>query len=499
MKPWSLQQLVNHRVSMRVLWTMILGWTVVVGRLVVMRHEKFGTFDFDLGIYDQTIWLLSRGQSFITVRGMEAFGHHATFSFYLLSPLSWLGAGPNIWNVLHCFALAFCAFPLYLLARRREATPTQCLVIGGVWLLQPWVSWLAHETFHPEVMAMPFLLSAFLLIDPVVYQDSAGKLSRMDRRALMLAVVAMGWKEDLALAVMMMGVVVALLGRRRIGVWLAGFGAFWFILFAIWLVPTLGGGTSYSGFYGDLGQTGGEVIINSLLDPVALRDRLAENNVLLYALRLLLPFGLLALASPLLLLIMVPQFFANVTTIYEWTYEPKFHYAAVPIVVIAIATVDGIFRMARSDRLPKFRKGSLVLILLFTSMIGARGWGILPFSEQYEKGAWPLAESDTAGWDAAIRRVGPTDGVAAHYLAVPHLTHRSHIFTFPNPWVNSNFGVSQDDLGDPSTVEWIVIWNGGMNEVTQATLDDLIGSGEFGDPEEINGVVSYRRLRDHSG
>lgn len=488
----------NHTAALRILWVLVLGWTAVVGRLVVMRHEKFGTFDYDLGIYDQTIWLLSRGQSFITVRGMDAFGHHATFSFYLLSPMSWLGGGPNTWNILHCLALASCAIPLYLLARNRSASPWQSLAIGSAWLLQPWLSWLAQETFHPEVMAMPFLLTAFLLVDPAVDRDVDGGLSSADRQALVLVVIAMAWKEDVSLAVAMMGVAVLILGRRRMGLLLSGIGLLWFAFFAIWLVPKLAGGRpSYGGLYGDLGESGAQIIMNVIRNPTKFLDRLVENNAPLYALRLILPFGMLALASPLIL-IMLPQFFANIISANEWTYQPRYHYSAMPMVALALATVDGMFRLARARRLARFGVVPFVAILLVTSVGGARMWGILPLGERYRQGAWPLAESDTTGWIAAIARVGPTDGVAAHYLAVPHLTRRSHVYTFPNPWENSYFGTSSEDRGDPRTVDWLIVWPEGTGDSARIVLERLLGSGEFGDPEEINGVVSYRRLRAHS-
>src|ERR1043165_6087083 len=43
-----------------VLGAMVVGWSVVFIVLGWIRHERFATFSFDLGIYDQAIWLLSR-------------------------------------------------------------------------------------------------------------------------------------------------------------------------------------------------------------------------------------------------------------------------------------------------------------------------------------------------------------------------------------------------------------------------------------------------------
>ena len=44
-------------------------WTGALGTLVARRHNAYGTFDYDLGIHDQSVWLLSRGGWFSTIRG----------------------------------------------------------------------------------------------------------------------------------------------------------------------------------------------------------------------------------------------------------------------------------------------------------------------------------------------------------------------------------------------------------------------------------------------
>ncbi len=101
--------------------TVLLGiaivlWIVVFGVLVWRRHVLYGTIDFDLGIHDQSTWLLSRGHWFTTVRGLPIFGHHATFGYFLLVPFYWLGAGAQFINLLQVVVLALGAIPIYLLA-----------------------------------------------------------------------------------------------------------------------------------------------------------------------------------------------------------------------------------------------------------------------------------------------------------------------------------------------------------------------------------------------
>lgn len=478
-------------------WAMVLLWTTVVGRLVVMRHDKFGTFDYDLGIHDQAIWGFANGEWFNTVRGMASLGHHATFAYFLLVPLEWMGAGPNTWNVLQCLAIASCAVPIHAIVRRRTGNTWVGVVFAAAWLLQPWLSWFAQETFHPEVMAMPFLFLGYMLIDPKSDDAVGGRWRRGDWWALSAFVIAMSWKEDVALAVMMLGLVVWVMGRRRAGLVLGVSGLAWFVIFGAWMVPHLAGGTAtYGGIYGELGDSSVSVLVNSIRHPSIFFGRLADNGVGLYATRLLAPLAFLSVLSPLPLLMMVPQFFANILTTANFTYQPRFHYQAIPMVALMIAVIEGTCRL----RTRKSGRSALafpvaVSMLLAVSFVGARTHGVLPIGRDHDKGAWPLGPSNGADWRAALARVGPNDGVSSHYLGVPHLTHRRVVYTFPNPWLNSYYGTSPSDLGDPSEVDWIIVVTTGMNGAASAQLQTLLASGEFGDEHRHGDIASYRRLR----
>lgn len=477
-------------------WYLVGLWTITIGRLVMRRHNNFGTFDYDLGIHDQAIWLLGQGQSFNTVRGMASLGHHATFAFYLLVPLQWLGGGPNLWNILQCFAIAVCAIPIFLIARNRFRSEWIALALACGWLLQPWLSWFAQETFHPEVMAMPFLFLAFLFLDPRRFDDSTHSLSLQDRWGIVALVLAMSWKEDVALVVAMLGLVMWIQGRGWLGRRIFALGLSWFVVFGAIMVPRLAGGrATYGGLYGSLGESSFQVLVNSILNPSIFMQRLIDNQAHMYAWELLVPFALIALLSPWMLCILLPQFFANILSLANFTYEPHFHYQALPMVVLMLATIDGLYRLLHSRHRSLTRLVvPLVVVFACTAGVSAREWGILPYADQYRKGAWPLAPSDPSGWTKAVERVGPSDGVAAHYLAVSHLTHREVVYTFPNPWLNSYYGIAPEDLGDASKVNWIIVMKGALNESAQKVLDGLLSSGEFGDEQSLNGIASYRRL-----
>lgn len=171
-------------------------FAVVFGRLGVQNHRNFGTWAFDMGIYDQGFWLVSRGQSWITVRGIDFWGHHFNPIVIAFVPFYWLGAGPGFLYVAQAAALGAGAIPVYLLARDRTSNPWVGLVFALVYLMYAPIQWIAWANFHPEA----------LVVTPFLFAWWFGTHRRWVGCYVSL-VIALSTREDVALAVIVMGVV----------------------------------------------------------------------------------------------------------------------------------------------------------------------------------------------------------------------------------------------------------------------------------------------------
>lgn len=469
----------------------VLWWILVVGRLVIRRHDSYATFDFDLGIHDQSLWLMAHGKWFNTVCGLNIFGHHAVFMYFLLVPLVWLGRGPNTWNVLQVVALGTSAIPLFLMARRRMESDWIALGVAVTWLLVPTTTWLAWETFHPEVMAIPFLLMGIHMAHS--RPEGAGRVVRNHNIATVAwLAVAILWKEDIALAVFGLGIIMALRGRRRFGLAVAAGAAVYFAVIGIWMVPALTGEISaYGNLYGDLGTTPFEVAKNSLVHPSRFFARLDNNNALDYAYQVGRPWSFLPLLSPLTLLMAVPQFFINILGLYNFTWSIKFHYQAVTFTIAAVAAIDALSMLKRhGGRIGRFA----VIAVLISGYSWSDAKGALPFSKEYSPAIWGQRNAYADGFDAARKRIGPNDAISVHYLLLPHVSHREVVYSFPNPWIRANFLSSPDRYVPFGDVKWIVMITEPLDERSKTLIDDLVARGEFGDAETVGGVTSYRRL-----
>jgi uncharacterized membrane protein len=462
-------------------------WMVVFGRLIWLRHARFATFDFDLGHHDQAIWLLAHGKGFITVSGMPVLGHHLTLAYFAVAPLYWLGGGPQLLDLLQTAALALSAVPVFLYARDRLGNEWLALTFGVAWLLNPTVQWLCWEAWHPETMAIPFLLMAWLM---------ASRKRHVWYWIFLL--VSLTWKEDIALAVVGLGIVLLVRRQRRLGVLTMAVGAAWFIFAFGVAMPAFNGGTNQAMiFYGELGDSPGELIKTTFTNPTMVIDRLQDNDALGYARDLLAPFAFTALLAPLLLVPAVPQFFANILTNLNFFWSIQFHYAAIIVAFVAIASIDGVARL-KSLPLRRFAVGAVAAAALATSV----AWGMSPISTQYRTGYWALDANVRQGeLEAAVDEVPSGASVSATYNLVPHLSHREQIYTFPNPWFPLNWGVAGVAPHDPShdhvpaEVDWIVVDR--TTHVPEGReeqlIDGLLDSGEFVEVSDQSGILVARR------
>jgi uncharacterized membrane protein len=467
----------------------IVTWMWVFGLLVWRRHDRFGTFDFDLGHHDQAIWLLAHGKGFDTVSGMPVLGHHATLAYFALAPFYWLGAGPQFINFLQVTALAVAAVPIYLFARDRLASAWLAVALAVAWLLNPSVQWLAWETWHPETMAIPFLLFAYLMASQKRWVPY-----------WVLLVVAMSWKEDVALAVGILGLVFMVRGQRRVGAATCLVGLLWFGMAYGVLMPHFNGGTNQAGiFYGEeLGRSPTDIAKTAVTDPGVITARLSHNDALGYARDLLAPWGFVPFAAPLLLVVAVPQFFANVLAIPDFFFDIRYHYVAIILVVLALGTVEGASRMKR----PGLRRGVVGLVVA-AALATSAAWGVSPIGTQYRRGYWPLGgNARQATLEAAVATPPGRASVAATYSMVPHLSHRNLIYSFPNPWIARNWGVAGVAPHDPDSdhlpgeVDWLVLDRTieDQNPAVKSLINRLLTDGEFQVVSQRDGVVVARRV-----
>jgi uncharacterized membrane protein len=424
---------------------LIAAYVATFGTLTWFQHENFGTFGYDMGLYDQGIWLVSRFKDpFVTIRGLNFFAHHVNLITLLFVPAYWLGAGPHFLYLVETVWMALGALPLFLLARDRLESGWLAVAVAGSFLLYPALEWINWWHFHPDA----------LIITPLLFAWWFAIRRRWGWFAVAVA-VALACKEDAALAVLMLGLVLAVLGQRRAGLVTAAAGAGWFLVATKVAIPAAGGGAGpfYQELFPGFGDSLGEIVWNLVAHPSRLLGLATLPDRLTYFWQIMAPVAFLPLAAPLVLLISVPQTVINVASGHALTHDIHYHYSAIVLTGVFLATVEG---MAWIGRGPGTRR-ALVAVLLATSLAANVAWSPSPLGRQYDDGIWARAEPRHATVRAALRLVPAGAGVSASYNLIPHLTHRTYAYEFPNPWVVANWGAHGENPPDPATADYLVI------------------------------------------
>lgn len=247
------------------------------------RHLLFRSTAFDLGIYDQVVYLISRGlppiSSYLRFHHM---GNHAAYSVYPLALLYRIY--PSVYWLfgVQAVCLAIGALPVWLLARQAGLSRNLARTLAIVYLLYPLIFNLNVFDFHPEVMALPVLLTAIWL-------------ARGERIGwfCVAIVFVLGCKDALSLTVAAMGVWLLLFEKRRTCGWFAlAAGVIWFLLTTQWIIPSLSGGEAAAvDRYEYLGNSVLEVAVNVLLKPDLILGKIFNFKTLEYLVELLFPLA----------------------------------------------------------------------------------------------------------------------------------------------------------------------------------------------------------------
>ncbi|HUP68526.1 MAG TPA: DUF2079 domain-containing protein, partial [Acidimicrobiales bacterium] len=429
-----------------------------------IRHARFSTYGFDLGIYDQATWLLSQfnGQ-LITVRGLNVFGHHATPILYLFAPFYRLGAGPEFLLIVQVLAQASGAVAVYLLARDRLKSRWLGVGLAGVLLFNPTYQFLAWEYFHPETLA----------IAPLLFAYWAARARRWGW-FWVAAGLAVACKEDVALALAVLGVLIAIRGDRRVGAFVAAAAAAWYLLVTRVALPGFNHGIPpfYEGYFAEFGNSAGSVARNVVGRPVNTLQAITRNDRLDYFLGMLLPLGLLPLFALPTFLVAGPMLAINALSTFPYPRDIKYHYGALVLVGALAATVEAIAWMGHTRRASRV----LVSVLLVAALATTVAWGPSPISTQFRKQQlWPLdVDSRQDSREAAVSMVPSRAAVSATFALVPHLAHRTRIYQFPTPFVAGLWGVQGENLPDPGVVQWLVLDRTQLGPEDQAVADEAL-------------------------
>ncbi len=510
------QALINQPLPFWLSVGLALGFGTLFGRLGVRHYEAFGSWAFDMGIYDNAMWKASRfGKTFMTVRGLEMWGHHFNPVMYLHAPFYWMGAGPRFLYASQAVIIGLGAIAVYLIARDRLKSPWLGFMFSIAYVAYAPIGFIAWANWHPEA----------LVITPLLFAWWAARRKSWRMFAVFVC-LALTTREDAALVMTMMG---GLLIWRTWQDVQAGDDAGQFNWsnrnlrasvftvvgsIAMYFFATKGVIRHYndgkdpfyiSYFYGDFGSNMFQVLGTMLRHP----DRVVSSTILpyrnLFYKKLLLPLAFSTLAGFPYLLMAGPQMLSSITSSTPYARSIDYQYPSMMIAPIMIAAIEGVAKRVK-------RQGSrfvaLLVVLVFTYVSNV-AWSNSPIGAK--KVYWSAPNTQTPTLNAAVKMVPKGVGVASTYAIGPHLGHRNDTYDWPNPWIPTYWGNDLPDGShdpaphDPNRVKWVVFDRahldvGNPNNTLQAALVlRLIGpGGEFKVVLDADNIVVAKRVRSDS-
>lgn len=389
-----------------------LAWIIGASTLILfiassVRHILFQSNAYDLGIFDQAVYLISQGKiPFSTFMGYHILGDHAALIWYPLALLYKIYPSVYWLFAVQALALAIGALPVWHLARQ-AGLKTHATTLVIVYLLYPQIFNVNLFDFHSEVIALPMLLTA-------VWCARAQKFWYF---CLSVFIILM-CKAVLSLTVFGLGAWLLLFEKRfSYGAVAITMGVAWFVIASGVIIPTFSGKEAAAvGRYGYLGNSVWEIGKNLLTKPQIVLGKILSLQNLEYLILLTAPviWGLsLKGAAPLVGAI--PCVALNIIADYQPQKNIVNHYSvpAVPFLILAL-----IATLAAGKGLIHKRRNIIIWSLI----------GFILLAKYTYFGNLYLDKLDT--WQAtreAISKVQPRASVLTTPAISPHLTHRQNI------------------------------------------------------------------------
>lgn len=420
------------------LFGMILIYVVYFTKISLDVHHGLGTSSYDVGLYDQGVWLMSRGKApFVTLMGRNLMGDHASLILIFVAPFYWLFPSTGTLFFIQSLVIGLGALPVFLAARRRLQSEAMAVVLAGCFLLHPAVGWTNRENFHPDCFVAFFVGMA-------IY----GALERKWRLYWVFVVLTLLVKEDVSLVILPLGIWVGMKRDWRIGLatGMATVGATVLGMFVI--MRSLIGVPTRNAWRIPFGGPSG-VIREAIERPGNVIDHFRSDSRPFYFWQMTFPVAYVFARRPGLAAVSLLVLVTNMLSTFWYQYHVEYHYSLIAVPAIVIGSVYALETLGR-----RWRR-RLVAVMGLTSLWACLMWGAIPLGKvitpwmdppigRAEPYYWPPSHPVAVAAREIMAEVPADASIATYHSLAPHLAHREQIYQFPNPFRVVLYGVGTE-------------------------------------------------------
>jgi uncharacterized membrane protein len=422
-----------------------LVWAIAIAATIFfacssLRHALFQSTAFDLGIFDQAIYLLSQNQTpFSSLMGIHILGDHAAVIYYPLALLYKIYPDVHWLLLVQAVALSLGAWPSWSLARLAGLNQEQSRAIALIYLLYPVVFNINLFDFHPEVIALPALLAAILAarLNKLMWFCSAILLVLSCKAVLSITVAAIGlWLFFFE-------------KKQRFGAIALLLGVAWFLIASQKIIPYFSGSeVAGVGRYSYLGKSVLEIIINLILKPQLVLGKILSSDTFKYlfvltlpVIWLLLPFSRKINLKYLTALIpAIPTLIINILSDLPFQRSLAYQYSVpiVPFLILAIIAKEQAIKntnilnqpLSSAANTAKLQFKNIQIPQLWLGMQLPKAmiiWSLIIFLLLGESKDFILYANRLDTWQAtreAVAQVKPQSSILTDNRLAPHFAHR---------------------------------------------------------------------------
>lgn len=384
----------------------LIGWlfllSILYSTLSIVRHTRFQSGGFDLGLYDQTVWQYSHFLSpYNTVKERFILGDHLNLTLPLIALLFYLWENVKILFIFQAFWITFSTLAIYKLIILRKFTPFTAFCLSFIYSLFYGLQYLIFFDFHPIAIGVGIL-------PWLVYFLESGK----KKFFLLFLIFTLLTQENMGLAISGIGLIYLFRKPfRKTGLSLIILG-FIFSFLAAKIISLF----SLVGF-----QYQPEISLNILKNITGFFDAPEKRLVWLYSLSW---FSFLPMFSPgamLAVILDLAQYFITGNE-FSRMWSPFMHHRGILSIFLLLGVLNVLTFLKKKNL-----KIEIIVILLVISALFQQYYFHYPLNKLSKKSFWQY-ENWMNDNEKLFTFVPQKASIAAQQSLVPHLSHRSEIY-----------------------------------------------------------------------
>lgn len=477
---------IDRITARRLLWIAIIVFTSYFLVVAFARHDNFYSRRLDLGNMDQTVWNVLHGNGFTLTDPMgtsqeSRLAVHADFLMVFMAPLYLLWSDPKMLIFVQVVVVCLGALPVYWIANEKLKSKHLSLLFALGYLMYPPLERMMLHDFHAVALSTTFLLFAYWYM----VKERYGWF-------VFFAVLAGLGKEQVWLAVGLMGIYIAVRNKRMVLGFVTAALGFFFFYYLFWMaIPAVTPAKQHFAlaYLSDFGDRQNVILKNIIEKPWSVLRTVLLPDRLYYYFQLLISLGFLPLFAPWILIFCAHSVLINSLSNNALLRQIDYQYTSDITPFIFIAAVEGyvVVRSLLSTRLSGVRRTSVLRwlpVIVMICIIGTSiAWGELPIGFQSRFLYFTSSQPENGTMRRVEQEVKPMYTVSATNNIGAHFAQRKYLYNFPLNASNSDYSVAL--LGDQYA------WPSG--DAQKAAVQALLVNPDYTLIAHMNNFYAFKR------